>query len=123
MISLPSVLVVDDDPDSRDALSDLLELKGVEVLAKGVNGHDAVQKFSQHKPDLILMDMMMPNFDGMYGLEHIKNIDSSAKVIMITADQSQTTRDKIYRYPNTKIIAKPIDIDQLVKLIMEKSFW
>ncbi len=123
MISLPSVLVVDDDPDSRDALSDLLELKGVEVLAKGVNGHDAVQKFSQHKPDLILMDMMMPNFDGMYGLEHIKNIDSSAKVIMITADQSQTTRDKIYRYSNTKIIAKPIDIDKLVKLIMEKSFW
>jgi len=123
LISLPSVLVVDDDPDSRDALSDLLELKGVEVLAKGVNGHDAVQKFSQHKPDLILMDMMMPNFDGMYGLEHIKNIDSSAKVIMITADQSQTTRDKIYRYSNTKIIAKPIDIDKLVKLIMEKSFW
>lgn len=120
---MPSVLVVDDDPDSRDALSDLLELKGVEVLAKGVNGHDAVQKFSQHKPDLILMDMMMPNFDGMYGLEHIKNIDSSAKVIMITADQSQTTRDKIYRYSNTKIIAKPIDIDKLVKLIMEKSFW
>jgi CheY-like chemotaxis protein len=123
LISLPSVLVVDDDPDSRDALSDLLELKGVEVLAKGVNGHDAVQKFSQHKPDLVLMDMMMPNFDGMYGLEHIKNIDSSAKVIMITADQSQTTRDKIYRYSNTKIIAKPIDIDKLVKLIMEKSFW
>lgn len=123
MILLPSVLVVDDDPDSRDALSDLLELKGITVLAKGVNGHDAVQKFSQHKPDLVLMDMMMPNFDGMYGLEHIKNIDSSAKVIMITADQSQTTRNKIYKYSNTKIIGKPIDFDELVKLIMEKSFW
>lgn len=115
---MPSVLVVDDDPDSRDVLSDLLELKGVRVLAKGVNGHDAAQKFSQHKPDLVLMDMMMPNFDGMYGLEHIKNIDSNAKIIMITADQSQTMRDKINRYSNTKIIAKPIDIDELVKMIM-----
>lgn len=61
----------------------------------------------------------MPNFDGMYGLKHIKNIDSSAKVIMITADQSQTTRNKINRYSNTTIITKPIDIDELVKLIME----
>lgn len=84
-----------------------------------VNGHDAIQKFFQHKPDFVLMDMMMPNFDGMYGLKHIKNIDSSAKVIMITADQSQTTRNKINRYSNTTIITKPIDIDELVKLIME----
>lgn len=83
---MPSVLVVDD-PDSRDALSDLLELKGVEDIAKGINGHKAVQKFSQHKLELVLMDMMMPNFYEMYGLKHIKNIDSSAKVIMITADQ------------------------------------
>lgn len=54
---------------------------------------------------------MMPNFDGMCGLGHITNVDSSSKVIMITADQSQTTCDKIYRYSNTEIIAKFIDID------------
>ena len=120
---MPNVLVVDDDPDSRDALSDLLELKGVKVLAKGINGHDAAEKFSQYAPDLVLMDMMMPKFDGIYGLEHIKNIDSNAKVIMITADQSQTTRNKIYQYSNTKIIGKPIDVDKLVKLIMGYSFW
>ena len=113
------VLIVDDDQDSRETLSDILELKGVIVLVKAVNGHDAIQKFSQYKPDIVLMDMMMPDFDGFYGLEHIKQIDSGAKVIMITADQSKSTRDRINQFSHTKIIVKPIDTDQPVKLIME----
>ena len=65
---MPSVLIVDDDQDSRNTLSDLLELKGVTVLAKAVNGFDAIQKFTQYKPDFVLMDMMMPEYDGFYGL-------------------------------------------------------
>ncbi len=59
----------------------------------------------------------------MCGLGHITNVDSSSKVIMITADRSQTTYDKIHRHSNPKIIVKLIDIDELVKLIMENSFW
>ncbi|NJK77669.1 MAG: response regulator [Nanoarchaeota archaeon] len=114
-----SVLIVDDDQDSRETLSDLLELKGVAVLAKAVNGHDAIQKFTQYKPDIVLMDMMMPNYDGFYGLENIKKINLNAKVIMITADQSKTTRDKINQFSHTKIIVKPIDVNHLFKLILE----
>lgn len=116
---MPRVLIVDDDQDSRDTLSDLLELKGITVIAKAVNGHDAIKKFTQYKPDFVLMDMMMPEYDGFYGLENIKNIDSMAKVIMVTADQTKATRDKIYKFSNTKIIVKPIDTDKLIKLIME----
>lgn len=116
---MTGVLIVDDDQDSRDTLSDLLELKGINVLAKAIDGYDAVQKFTQYKPDLVLMDMMMPEYDGFYGLEHIKNIDSMAKIIMITADQSKSTHDKIYKYMHTKIILKPIDTNKLIKLIME----
>ncbi len=114
---MTSVLIVDDDQDSRDTLSDLLELKGVKVIAKAINGYDAVQKFTQYKPDLVLMDMMMPEYDGFYGLEQIKNIDSMAKIIMITADQSKITRDKIHQYLHTKIIVKPIDTNKLIELI------
>lgn len=110
-LSLKSVIVVDDDKDSRDALSDLLEFKGIKVLAKAINGHDAVQKFSKYMPDVVLMDLMMPQYDGFYGLEHIKNINSNAKVIIITADQTEETRAKLKNILNSLII-----LNQLIQI-------
>jgi DNA-binding NarL/FixJ family response regulator len=114
---LKSVIVVDDDDDSRDALSDILEFKGIKVLAKAINGYDAVQKFSKHVPDVVLMDMMMPKYDGFYGLEHIKNINPNAKIIIITADQTEETRAKLKKIQHDLVILKPIDTDNLVKMI------
>ena len=113
------MIVADDDEDSRDALSDILEFKGIDVVAKAINGYDAVQKFSKYMPDVVLMDMMMPQYDGFYGLEHIKNIDPDSKIIIITADQTDETRTKLKKIPHDLIILKPIDIDKLVKMINE----
>lgn len=119
LIQLKSVIVVDDDDDSRDALSDILEFKGINVLAKAINGYDAVEKFSKYAPDVVLMDMMMPKYDGFYGLEHIKNIDPNAKIIIITADQTEETRIKLKQMHHELVVLKPIDTDKLVKMINE----
>ena len=113
------VIVADDDDDSRDSLSDILEFKGIEVVAKAINGYDAVQKFSKYMPDVVLMDMMMSQYDGFYGLEHIKNIDPDAKIIVITADQTEGTRTKLKKMQHDLILLKPIDIETLVKMINE----
>ncbi len=113
------VIVVDDDEDSRDALSDILEFKGIEVVAKAIDGHDAVQKFSKYFPDVVLMDMMMPRYDGFYGLDNIKNIDPNAKIIIITADQTEETRRKLKKMQHDLIILKPINVENLVKMINE----
>ena len=111
--------MVDDDKDSRDVLSDILEFKGVNVVGKAINGYDAVQKFSKYHPDVVLMDMMMPQYDGFYGFEHIKNIDSNAKIIIITADQTEETRAKLKKMDYKLILLKPIDTDKLVQMINE----
>jgi len=116
---LKRVIVVDDDEDSRDALSDILEFKGIEVVAKAIDGHDAVQKFSKYLPDVVLMDMMMPQYDGFYGLENIKNIDPNAKIIIITADQTEETRTKLKKMQHNLILIKPINVENLVKIINE----
>lgn len=116
---LTRVIVVDDDDDSRDALSDLLEFKGVSVVAKAINGYDAVQKFSEFIPDVILMDIMMPEYDGFYGLEHIKNINPNAKIIIISGDQSEETRMKLKKMNHDLIVLKPIDMDRLISIINE----
>lgn len=116
---LKSVIVVDDDKDVCDALSDILEFKGINVVAKAINGYDAVQKFSQHMPDVVLMDMMMPEYDGFYGLRHIKNINPNAKIILITGDQTEETHAKLKEMNHDLIILKPIDTDNLVQMINE----
>lgn len=115
---LKSVIVVDDDEDSRDALSDILEFKEINVLAKAINGYDEVQKFSKYLPNVVLMDMTMPQYDGFYGLEHIKNINTNAKII-ITVDQTDETHEKLKKMPHRLIIFKPINTDNLVQMINE----
>ena len=113
------VIVVDDDADSRDALSDLLEFKDIAVVAKAINGLDAVEKFSKYRPDVVLMDMMMPKYDGLYGLEHIKNIVPDAKIIILTADQTDETLTQLKKMNHDLIILKPVDINKLVQMINE----
>lgn len=114
---MKSVIIVDDDEDSRNALSDLLEFKGIKVLAKAINGYDAVQKFSKYMPDVVLMDLMMSQYDGFYGLEHIKNLNPNAKIIIITADQTEETHTKLKKMQHNFVILKPVDTDKLIKMI------
>lgn len=69
-------------------------------------------------PDVVLMDMMMSQHDGFYGLEHIKNIHPDTKII-ITADQTEQTHTKLKKIQHDLIFLKPIDIEKLVKMINE----
>lgn len=114
---LKRLLVVDDDEDSRDTLSDILEFKGFTVVGKAVNGYDAVQQYFKHIPDVVLLDLMMIGCDGFYALEHIRNVNSDAKIIVLSADQTEETRMKLKKMSQDMVLAKPFDIDQLIQLI------
>ena len=114
---LKKIVVVDDDEDNRSAMKDILEFKGFSVVATAINGFDAVEKFYQHAPDVVLMDIMMPDFDGFYGIKNIKNINSDVKIIAITADQSDETKQKLQELKHELIIYKPFDFELLMQMI------
>ena len=80
-----SVIVVEDDFDSLEVLSEYLSLKDLNVLAKAKNGKEAVEIYQKFKPDVVLLDILMPGYDGFYAIENIKKVDPSAKVIFVTA--------------------------------------
>ncbi len=61
----------------------------------------------------------MPDYDGFYGIEHIKNINSNAKIIAVTADQSDETKQNLKELKHELIIYKPFDVDTLVQMINE----
>jgi DNA-binding response OmpR family regulator len=72
---LLTAIVIDDDLDLTEVLSELLELHDIRVLGIGYNGKDAVQLYKKYKPDIVFLDLMMPKYDGYYGLAGIKTIN------------------------------------------------
>ena len=112
-----SVIVVEDDFDSLEVLSEYLSLKDLNVLAKAKNGKEAVEIYQKFKPDVVLLDILMPGYDGFYAIENIKKVDPSAKVIFVTAATMGPTQRKLFDYDVEGIIFKPFEMDHLLNTI------
>ncbi|MEM2160300.1 MAG: response regulator [Candidatus Nitrosotenuis sp.] len=111
------VIVIDDDIDTVEVFCEYLEIKDITVLGRGYNGKSAVELYEKHKPDIALLDVMMPDYDGFYGLANIRQIDPNAKVIMVTADLTTDTEKKLRELNASAVIYKPYEIDSVIETI------
>ena len=117
VIDLTSVIVVDDDQDTAEVFCEYLNIKGLDVIGKGYNGNEAVELYEKLKPDILLCDVMMPQYDGFYALKKIRSIDPNAKVIMVTADMTSDTEEKLKELNATALVYKPYEIDSIIETI------
>src|SRR5574337_1118765 len=90
-----TALVVDDDPDTVEVLSEFLKIKGINVIGRAYDGLEAIMMYMKLKPTVIFLDVMMHNHDGFYTLEKIRKIHPDAIVILITGDATKETRKKL----------------------------
>lgn len=111
------VIVVDDDIDTVEVFCEYLEIKDITVLGRGYNGKTAVELYEKHKPDIALLDVMMPEYDGFYALENIKQTYPDAKLIMVTADLTFDTEKKLKDLRASAVIYKPYEIDSVIETI------
>lgn len=111
---MTNVLIIEDDHDGAEVLEEFLSMKGINVMAKGYNGLEAVQLYKKFRPDYILLDMLMPLYDGFYGLSKIQEFDSKAKVIILSASVSEEEQDRLRELGVFAIFQKPYEIDSLV---------
>jgi DNA-binding NarL/FixJ family response regulator len=100
-----------------EVFCEYLEIKDIEVVGRGYNGKTAVELYEKLKPDIMLLDVMMPDYDGFYGLENIKKINPNAKLIMVTADLTYDTEKKLKMFNASAIIYKPYEIDSVIDTI------
>jgi DNA-binding response OmpR family regulator len=110
-----SAIVVDDSTDIVDLLSDFLEFSKVTVLGSAYDGKQAVELYKKVKPDVVLLDIMMPEYDGFYAMEKIRQINCNAKILMVTADFRKETADRLERTRGLKIIYKPFDFNHVLE--------
>ena len=109
-----SVVIIEDDHDGADVLEEYLKLKGINVLAKGYNGLEGFQLYQKLRPDCVLLDMLMPLYDGFYGLRKIQEFDPKSKVIILSASVNEEQMEKLTALGVTAIFQKPYEIDTLV---------
>src|SRR5262245_14569760 len=113
-----TILVVDDDRELVDGLRVMLEKHGHRVLT-AINGHEGKQVIYNNKPDLVILDMMMPRMGGYPVLEHLKDKPDAPPVIMITANEG--SRHKAYaEYLGVKdYIRKPFAMERLLEAVVK----
>ncbi len=119
MNSKINVIVVDDDQDTSDVFCEFLSIKKINVLGTGKNGKECYELFTKLNPDIVFLDVMMPEYDGFYALKKIREINPIVKIIMITADITKETKNKLFQLGATAIIYKPYEIDYVIKIIKE----
>lgn len=108
------ILVVDDAAFMRMMMKTILQGGGHDVVAEAGNGLDAIHQYSQHQPDLVTMDITMPEMDGIQAVKEIVERHPTAKVIMCSAmGQQQMILDAV-RVGAKGFIVKPFDKDRVL---------
>lgn len=108
----PLILVVDDDPDILDAICDILDVEGYAV-ARARHGEEALERVAESRPDLILLDLMMPVMDGITFAHALRGrrIEPEIPVVVVSADGNP---QKAASIGARGFLAKPFDIDALL---------
>jgi PAS domain S-box-containing protein len=114
----PKILIVDDNQDNRETLRELLEPMGYTIY-EAIDGADGLEKAQGIEPDIILMDIRMPNMDGYASSKAIKNsaIGSKVKIIAVTASEFEKDDEKISESGLDDYIRKPFQPDSLFEII------
>jgi len=110
-------IVVDDRANVVDILSDVLKENNVDVIGQGRNGKDAVELYGKLKPDIVFLDVLMPIYDGFYGLKEIRKINPSALIVFVSGDPMLETKMYDESVIPSAILHKPFDINKVSNII------
>lgn len=112
-----NVMIVDDAAFMRMMIKDILTKNGYNIAGEAENGLKAVEKYSELKPDLVLMDITMPEMDGIAALKKIKEMDAGASVIMCSAMGQQAMVIESIQSGAKDFIVKPFQADRVLEAV------
>ncbi|MBO8162465.1 MAG: response regulator [Brevibacillus sp.] len=111
------VLIVDDAAFMRMMIKEILTKNGYTVVGEASDGAQAVEKYKELEPDLVTMDITMPEMDGITALKEIKKIDANARVIMCSAMGQQAMVIDAIQAGAKDFIVKPFQADRVIEAI------
>lgn len=111
------ILIVDDAAFMRMMIKDILNKNGYEVVGEADNGARAIEKYKELKPDLVIMDITMPEVDGIQAVKEIKKFDENAKIIMCSAMGQQAMVIESIQAGARDFIVKPFQADRVLEAV------
>nr|WP_144028351.1 response regulator [Paenibacillus ferrarius] len=111
------IMIIDDAAFMRAMLKDILVTLDYEVVAEGCNGLEAINLYKRFKPDLVTMDITMPEMDGIAALKEIKRMDPQALVIMCSAMGQQKLVVDAFHAGAKDFLVKPFNKDRIAEAI------
>lgn len=115
------VLIVDDNSGTRSMIKVILRQTGHTVVGEAGDGEEAVKAFTELKPDVVLLDIIMPGKSGIDVLSEIIKLDPEAKVIMVTAVDQDTVNSDLARRGAAAVIYKPFSYGDFEKAFKKLS--
>ena len=112
-----NILICDDAAFMRMMIKDILTKNGYNIAGEAENGAKAVEKYAELKPDLVLMDITMPEMDGIEALKKIKETDPNAAVIMCSAMGQQAMVIESIQSGAKDFIVKPFQADRVLEAV------
>ena len=112
-----NILICDDAAFMRMMIKDILTKNGYTVAGEAENGAKAVEKYTELKPDLVLMDITMPEMDGIEALKKIRELDPKASVIMCSAMGQQAMVIESIQSGAKDFIVKPFQADRVLEAV------
>ncbi|MFB5607680.1 MAG: response regulator [Candidatus Nitrosomaritimum yanchengensis] len=110
-------VIVDDDKETVALFSEILSGNNIEVVGKGYNGQEAAFLYQKLKPDVIFLDVIMPVYDGIYGITKIREMNPDAIVIITTNQMTINAQIALNKLRPSAIIKEPIDVDEIIKKV------
>lgn len=114
---MANILIVDDAAFMRMMIKDILTKNGYTVVGEAENGIKAVEKYKELNPDLVIMDITMPEMDGIQAVKQIKALNSAAKIIMCSAMGQQAMVIESIQAGARDFIVKPFQAERVIEAV------
>ena len=114
---MTKVMIVDDAAFMRASIRRMIESQDYEVVAEAADGIEAIEKYKKFKPDLITMDITMPNMTGIEALKGMRGLDKEVRVVMVSAmGQEKLIKEAVINGASSFIV-KPFQSDKLLQVL------
>jgi two-component system chemotaxis response regulator CheY len=112
-----TLLVVDDAAIVREKIKDLASAAGWQIVGEAANGREAVDRYAESRSTVVTLDLVMPEFDGIYALREILALDPNAKVVVVSALGQKNVLKDAFKLGAADFIVKPFDKQTLLNTI------